>query len=179
MGEVSWTCGDGNTIHLGLDPHVPWLNPTYHKLEDRKITSLLYEHKLGWNRNKIKTIFPPDDIAAIKLPAPAPGGRGDTLLWNKSWTRNFNYESCGQLSLKNPNPCIKLRIIRNSGGNLQLNRSSFFLGGNYLGIPFLLEAISERDASHLPPPALFAKVMKPTHTSWSIAHSAEARSIIS
>lgn len=45
--QSSWAkcLGHGNTIHLCLDPHVPWLNPTYHKLEDRKVTSLFYKHR--------------------------------------------------------------------------------------------------------------------------------------
>lgn len=64
--------------------------------QDREVTSL------SWNRNKIKTIFPPDDIAAIlKLPAPAPGGRGDTLLWNKFWTRNLTMKVVASSLLKN------------------------------------------------------------------------------
>lgn len=64
--------------------------------------SLVYKHRPGWNVNKNKNIFQLNIATAIlRLPALAPGGLEDHLLWNNSKTGMLTVKAVNTTSLDN------------------------------------------------------------------------------
>lgn len=94
------------------------LNPAYHSMEGNTVSTQVYKHKIGWNKNKIKTMFHSDDGE-------------DHLLWNKSKTglltvkavaNHLLFQSDLTREQTQPPP------LNNEGANFPLNQDYSFWG---------------------------------------------------